>query len=171
MSLLEALTPDFTIIGLFDAGVPNSERIVIQPNRQLSLAGVGIAVGVAINEGDAAPIFDNIFWFPGMIVEPPVVLYVYTGQGATRQTTAWEKRPALVFHWQRPVTIFNSKDIVPILFRLGSWQIISAVSPLPPPLPNLLRATTPSRPARPDLSGDSTLRKLLEGIGITEKKE
>ena len=49
MAYPDLLQADLKIVGVLDAGVPNAERIAIKPNRQVWLAGVGIAVlGVGI---------------------------------------------------------------------------------------------------------------------------
>jgi hypothetical protein len=129
MGSLDFLLPDLRVVGLFDAGVPNSERIVIRPNRQVSLAGFGLAVGVSAGDVGALPIYDNVFWFPDMLVEPPAWLFLYTGKGTTRQTTLPAGEPALVFHWQRPYVVFGHAELVPVLFRVGYAEVAKRWGP------------------------------------------
>lgn len=116
------------IVGLFSAGVPNEERIVIRPTFQSSLAGYGLAVGIDAGDAGAMPIYDNVFWFPDVIVEPPSWIYVYTGKGSLRQTQmAGTGDPALVFHWQREQTVFGHRDLVPILFQVASAVVVPQI--------------------------------------------
>lgn len=123
MSSLDFVLPDLRVVGLVDAGVPNSERIVIRPNRQVSLAGFGLAVGISAGDAGALPIYDNVFWFPDILVEPPAWLFLYTGKGTMRQTTFSSGEPALVFHWQRPYVVFSHPELVPVLFRVGFAEV------------------------------------------------
>lgn len=125
MDLPDPFRPDLRILGVFDPGVPNKERVIIRPNRQVSLTGVGVAVGITVSKSaGAAPLHDNVFWFPAVTVEPPAWLFLYTGRGEMRQTTVTEKgETALVFHWQRQHTVFNAPYIVPILFQIGFAEV------------------------------------------------
>ena len=95
---------DLRVVGLFDANVPNSERILIRPVLRASLAGWGIAAGFGSSDGSAFPVYDHVFWFPDIVVEPPSWIYVYTGNGQVKQTTMPNGEPAMVFHWQRKET-------------------------------------------------------------------
>lgn len=123
MAYPDLLLADIQVVGVFEAGIPNKERVIIRPNRQISLVGVGIAVGLSAGDAGALPLFDNVFWFPEIIVEPPTWIFVYTGKGKTRQTTLATKDPALVFHWQRNATVFIKPDIVPIVFQVGFSEV------------------------------------------------
>jgi len=105
-----------------DAGIPNEERIILRPTRVVNLRGFGIAVGVAVNENSAMAIHDNIFWFPEMVVEPNAWLFIYTGKGTFRQSTAGGS-PAIVFHWQRATTLFGREELVPVLFQAMNVEV------------------------------------------------
>jgi len=129
MAYPDILAPDLKIIGVVDGGVPNSERIALRPNRRVALTGFGIAVGLSAGDAGALPIYDNVFWFPEMIVEPPAWLFVYTGPGTTRQTTFPSGEPALVFHWNRKHTIFAQHDLVPVLFSVGFAEVGDHIPP------------------------------------------
>ena len=128
---LDFLIRDLKVVGLADAGVANSERIVIRPNRQVSLAGFGLAVGISAGDAGALPIHDNVFWFPDMLIEPPAWLFIYTGKGTMRQTTMPSGEPAIVFHWQRPYVLFGHPDFVPVLFKVAFAEVGKRLGPSP----------------------------------------
>lgn len=130
MTYLGDLEPFLRVVGLFDSGVPNGERIVLEPTFRASLIGHGLAVGIDAGDAGAFPIYDNVFWFPDIIVEPPSRIFIYTGKGSTEHTKAADGVPALVFHWQRQTTVFDHPDIVPVLFQLVSATVVQKVPPL-----------------------------------------
>lgn len=117
------------IVGLFDAGVPNRERIVLRPQVEVSLATYGLAVAVGAGDAGGFPLYDNVFWFPDVIVEPPAWIYVYTGAGKIQQTRGPNNDPALVFHWQRPTTLFGPEQLVPLLLRIGGAEVVRRIPP------------------------------------------
>lgn len=116
--------PFLKVVGLYSPGVPNSERIIIRPNFKGSLAGHALAVGISAGDAGAIPLFDNIYWFQDIIVEPPAWIFVYTGKGSMRQTQLASGEPALVFHWQRAQTVFGHPDVVPILLQAASVSVV-----------------------------------------------
>jgi hypothetical protein len=116
------------VVGLFDAGVPNQERVVLKPNKKMSLVGYGILVGVDAGTAGAFPLFDNVFWFPDVVVEPPCWIYVYTGAGKMQQTLGPNNEPALVFHWQRPSVLFSEAVVAPVLVNIGSADIVPRIT-------------------------------------------
>ena len=113
-------TAALRVLGVFDAAKPNLERIVLRPTEQTNLAGVGITVGLS----NGLIFHDHVFWFPQIIVEPPTWIFVYTGAGSHRQTTVTGTRePALVYHWNRPRTIFNNVEFRAVLFRMSEIDV------------------------------------------------
>lgn len=129
MSYPPILLPDISLVGVFDANIPNRERIVLRPNRQISMGGVGIAVGFDAGANNALVVYDNVFWFPQMTVEPPVWIFLYSGRGEVKQTTVPSGEPALVFHWQRPNTVFVDPKLVPVVFRAADVIVGRRFSP------------------------------------------
>ena len=114
--------PELQMFGVFDASIPNRERIVLRPVIPLSLNSYGVAVGLPALPVGAFPLFDNCFWFPQMDVEPPAWIVIYTGPGKNK-TSSIGGTTTLSFHWQRPFTLFGANNLVPILFRLDSAAI------------------------------------------------
>jgi len=127
---LSFLEPDLEILGVVDAGVPNHERIVIRPTRPISLAGFGITLGVFVSDDlGAAPLYDNVFWFPDIVIDPPTWLFIYTGPGRVLQTTVESGEPALCLHWQRQYVVFTDPSIVPVLFEIGFARLAKHLGP------------------------------------------
>jgi hypothetical protein len=115
--------PELTIIGVFDPGVPNEERIVLRPEVVVPLNGYGIAVGIPAPGVGALPLFDNCFWFPEIEVSPPAWVILFTGPGKTKTFSTVEGENVLTLHWQRPYTIFGGSEVIPILFRVDAAAI------------------------------------------------
>lgn len=114
------------LIGVADVGVPNQERVVLRPTQELRLHGYGLTVGITGSAQGAYPLFDNCFWFPDLEVKPPSWILVFTGKGNV-STSKWHTgEDVLSLHWQRPFTIFDSRQVVPILFRVDG----SVIGPL-----------------------------------------
>jgi hypothetical protein len=119
------------LVGVADPNKPDSERVVIRARREASLAGWGIAVGVESGEGEAKevrPVYDQVFWFPKHMVAESVWVYVYTGKGVPKTTVLPNGDAAVVFHWQREMTIFVPR-VVPLLFRMDNIEIGQHIGP------------------------------------------
>mgnify|MGYP001577113234 CR=1 FL=1 len=125
--------PEFTVHGPWDRGISNRERVVFIPNVPLNLASYGVLVGYG-NANLAEPLPDNFFWFNELEVNAGTWVFLYTGPGTTRYTTVeGSGAPAVVLHWGKPNTIFNTPEIVPILFKFGAIRLIAPLTQLPPP--------------------------------------
>ena len=115
---------ELTFHGVFDAGVPNRERLVLQPNVSVNMAQFGILVGWKNPNGHVTPIWDNFFWFGEAIISPPMWIVVMTRGGqfeATKHPTTGE--PMHVCFWGRKQTVFENPNVVPVLFQIGTLQI------------------------------------------------
>lgn len=110
-----------SLVGVFDAGIPNMERVVLRPTQQLNLGEFGLFTGIKASNGLVTPIRDHFFWLGETWITPPAWIFVYTGTGAPRWTTMPNSGDAaLVLHWGRATTMFNVPSIVPVVFRLGA---------------------------------------------------
>ncbi len=119
MAYPPAIITEITVIGVADPGVPNQERVLLRPMEGVALNGFGIAVGVPGPNGGAYALYDNVFWFPAMIVSPPSWIIVFTGRGTNTETTLPSGERAHLFYWLRPYTIFHQPNLVPVLFKAG----------------------------------------------------
>lgn len=120
---------ELSIIGVFDRGVANSERIVLYAHQSLNLGQYGIMLGMRESENSAFPLRDHLFWFGDGIIEPRTWLFIYTGPGEARKTIMPNSQEtAFVLHWGKPTTVLANLNIVPVLFR------VEAVAVEQPPL-------------------------------------
>ncbi len=103
-----------------DAGVPNRERIILRPTREVNLGEYVLTLAVD-RDGLLQPIPDQLLWFGDETVAPPAWVFIYTGPGTRRLTTVeGSTDAAVVLHWNRNKTVFiPNGPIKPVLFRLG----------------------------------------------------
>ncbi len=115
---------ELMLVGVADAGVPNKERVVLRPTQLVSLNHFAISIGVVDAQGARPrPVFDNVFWFPELLVGPPAWVLVYTGRGTPQQSSLPNGDRVYTLFWQRESTLFNSERLVPVLLRLGGVSI------------------------------------------------
>ncbi len=131
--------------GIYERGIPNSERIVFRPLIPIELGRYFVAVAVRQPDGQAcASMFDNAFFFPDVVVEPPTWVIIYTGRGKSKVTIEpYTRDPVHALFWQRDVTIFNAPNLVAYIGRLDALHI----SPEPPKSidPSMRRLPSPSK--------------------------
>lgn len=146
---MPSLTPviwELSVLGVFDPGIPNRERLIIRPTEAVNLGDYAVGTGI-IHDQDpnlVYPIRDSILWLPGFQIEPPAWIFVYTGEGNFKETTVGERKDrALVVHWSRERTIFNHREIVPVLYKLSGMLI--GPCPQKPPLPKAPQLPPPPK--------------------------
>ena len=121
---------ELSIVGVYDRGVPNQERIVMRPQQEINMGRHGFFLGLKQPNGLYLPLYDHMFWFGDGIVQPPSWLFVYTGPGQARQAKTQDTQElAYVLHWGKKMTVLNDERIAPILFRVDAIQI-AGVAPL-----------------------------------------
>ena len=134
---------ELSIVGVFDAGVPNRERLVLRPTEVTNLANFMVVLGIRNPDGTAFPLGEHTFWLGEKTIAPPSWIFLYTGSGQAQDTVLPEsKEPAYVFHWGKPVTLFSNDKIVPMIFRLGGVAVGLPAHPtgqVPQRKPGLLR--------------------------------
>ena len=110
---------ELELVGTFDRGNPNMERIAIRVNQTTNMGQCALFLGVRTEAGMAIPIRDNMFWFGDGIVHPGDWLFIYTSAGAPRATDIPNSDHKLfTIFWGRKQVILDSDEIVPILVRL-----------------------------------------------------
>ncbi len=129
-----------TVLGLYDAGVPNSERIILRPTDTLNLAQYCIVLAHRPPQGESIIMLDNLFWFPNSDVSPPCWIVIMSGEGTniikTHETTG---QPVHVFYWGRKATIFNAPGFIPIVVQVGAILVSGPViNKIPPSKPQKL---------------------------------
>lgn len=131
-----------TLVGVFDRGVPNRERIVLRALQSVEMAQYGIIVGWndAGPDGPIRPFNDLFYWFGDGVVQPNETIFVYTGKGEARKTTVeGSNAPAYAVHWGKANTMFADSRVVPAIISMG--QILVAKPPAnAPQLANLTKS-------------------------------
>jgi hypothetical protein len=122
MNTLE--TAPLVIWGVEDRGVPNQERVILRPTMTVDLSSYFVGVGVLQYDGSVLPFNDFVYWLPGERVDPSHWIFLYTGAGQTAHTSTDTNEPALVMHWGRSTTIFDSAALVPFVARRSDQVII-----------------------------------------------
>lgn len=115
---------ELSLIGVYDRGVPNQERIVIQANETVNLGQYGLMIGVRSVGNSAFPVRDNLLWFGDGIVKQGDWIFVYTGPGKAKVSPIPNTDINLYsVHWDRGTTILANQELVPILFRVDAIQV------------------------------------------------
>lgn len=110
---------NFNLLGVYDRGIANKERIVIKVLDNTNLGQYGVFLGIKVGEGAALPVNNMMFWFGDGIAEKNSWILLYTGPGENRRTTLKDSpEKAYVLHWGFKNTVLNEKIIVPILFKV-----------------------------------------------------
>jgi len=123
--MTEFSVPDLKIISVLDRGQPNLERVAIRVVNETDMTPYGLLVGLR-NEGVRAwPLNDNFLWFGNGIVQENDWIFAYTGPGTPRKDELPSSGSHLyTVHWGRKKTMFNSPEVVPILFRIDATDIL-----------------------------------------------
>jgi hypothetical protein len=122
---------EFSIVGVYDPGAANRERIILRPTQRLNLAEFAICISHVHADGSVTPIPDLFLWLGDFWIAPPCWVVIFTGPGAFRQTTDTPSGE-LVFelHWGRANTIFNGGNLAVSLVRLGAINSVLAPKPV-----------------------------------------
>lgn len=125
---------EIKIIGVYDRGIPNQERIVLYAEETVNLGQYGLMIGIRAQGNTAFPIRDNLFWFGDAIITKGDWIFVYTGPGTPTGTNLPNtQQHAYTIHWGRSTTILASNEVVPILFRVDAVHIPLGPAMLPNP--------------------------------------
>lgn len=117
---------EFVFIGTFDRGVPNNERFVFRPTRQIRLAEYLICLALRIKNDKPGwpdsflPIPKYTLWLNHEgIIGPNYWIFVYTGPGDRQMTSeVTTGEPALVLHWGLDHTVLAEGGVEPVIFHL-----------------------------------------------------
>ena len=123
---------ELVVVGVYDRGKPNLERIILRANELINVGQFGLMLGIGQQEGAAIPIRDNLYWFGDGYVTTGDWVFVYTGPGENRiDDVPGSTEKIYSLHWGRPQTILTHSGIVPILFRVDGVNIPSQIAALP----------------------------------------
>jgi len=127
---------ELSLLGLFGAGDPGNERILLRPTEPVNLAQFGILVGYKLSNNNIVPLYDNFFWFGEITVPTPSWIVIYTGQGESRLTKHSQSgQPVYLFYWGREHTLFHDPNVLPIIFQIGAVLLTHNPVSIPQSLP------------------------------------
>ncbi|MEH6419378.1 hypothetical protein [Pseudomonas sp. CGJS7] len=122
-------------------GVPNAECICLRAIDYVDTTNLGMMIGYRIPNGTVTPLRDRLFWFGGTYLPPNTQINLFTGEGAYNMSELGNGSYLHNMFWGQPFTVFNSSEIVPILFRVQHANIGTAPSPIALPyLDEVLRS-------------------------------
>jgi hypothetical protein len=131
--MIASTIDELEIVGVYDHGVPNMERIAIMANTPIDLGNYGLMIGIRGDEGQAFPLRDNFLWFGNGWIQKGDWLFVYTASGEPRTMQLPNQKEKLYsIHWGKEKTVFQHKELMPILVRLDAIQIPFSLKTLPP---------------------------------------
>lgn len=121
--ILPSIT-ELLLVGVYERGIPNKERIVFRAASAVEMGRFGIFLGVKTAPGQALPIRDNFFWFGNGFVNMGDWVFVYTGPGTPRvaQLPNANEKLYTVF-WGRNQVILHEPNVVPILVRMDAVTV------------------------------------------------
>lgn len=131
--------------GVYDRGIPNQERLVFRPRIPLDMTQFFVALAIKGDHESISTFFDQAYWFPDVVIEPPSWVFLYTCAGTSKVTTeAVTKAPLHALFWGKPSTLFHAPTVIPVIFRIDGLlsppAIARKISPadlaalgLPPP--------------------------------------
>ena len=123
---------EFGNVMVFEPGVPNKERIVLRPTEVVDLSRYGVWAAWQHENGTVTPLPNLSFWFGLKTASPPSWIVIFTGKGEYRELSHLEtKEPVLCFHWGSEQTLFNYRQLVPVVYRYDSFSIGTHMSPVP----------------------------------------
>jgi hypothetical protein len=116
-----------SVLGVYDAGVPNRERLILRPTEPVNLVQFGVVVCVR-TAGGVVPVTDNFFPFLEVEVTPPAWIVLFTCPGNYHMDSHPETGHLVhVFYWQRKQTIFAVPEAVPVVVQLSSVLVTARI--------------------------------------------
>jgi hypothetical protein len=125
--MIVATVDELVIMAVLERGVPNKECVVIRADENVNLGRYGLMLGISSGSNSAWPIKDNLLWFGDGWIKKDDWLFVYTGPGhPTSNLLPNTGETTYSIHWGRSRTIFHTREVVPILFRVDAVAVAEA---------------------------------------------
>ena len=140
---------ELTIVGVFEAGVPNRERIILRPTEPINLASFALVLTMTGQDGLVIPLPDHFFWLGERWLVPPAWIVVFTGPGRYQEGIHGSSGvPVIELHWGKSSVLFGPPGIAVSLIRISA--IASTILPpaqiaAQPAASTLPSATNPHR--------------------------
>jgi len=110
------------IVGIFDKGVPNNERITLKVLQDCNLMYYSVGKTVYSGPNNISNALKEIFWFSPREVKSGDYIWLYTGNGSEHTHSNTSGTTTHNFYWRLPKTIFHSIDDCAVLFENNNWQ-------------------------------------------------
>jgi hypothetical protein len=133
VATLLPVIPELALLGAFDRGVPNKERIVLKPQSVLDIGNYAIILGTRLlHTGTVVPVRDAMFWFGSGTVSPDDWLFLFTGSGTPNFVPGPDNKGRLhLVYWGREHTLFHDPITEPVLWRLSGVEIPKPAGAVP----------------------------------------
>lgn len=117
--MMQGHLTELELYGVFDAGIPNLERVVLRIAEHVDMASFAVVLGQNMAGGSSLPLQDHFFWFGNALLTPGDWIYLYTGTGAV---TSIELGPNRIYslYWGKKQTLFHTPLIRPVLIRMDA---------------------------------------------------
>jgi hypothetical protein len=124
---------ELRLLGAFDRGVPNRERITLRVQGQsVNLGNYFLILASQRQPYSAAPIPNQSLWLGEMALEPWTWLHVFTGHGSPRLTTQQKTgEAAYVMHWGNRAVLLKDEHVVPVILQVGGITVGHWAPPIP----------------------------------------
>jgi hypothetical protein len=124
---------ELSLLGAFDRGVPNKERIVIRSRSVVDIGNFAVVLGTRfLQTGNVVPVKDTMFWFGSGTVSPDDWVFLYTGPGMPVVLPTEDHKGRLILvYWGREHTLFHDPVTEPVLWRLSGIEIPKPAEALP----------------------------------------
>lgn len=121
---MDSFTDELSLVGIYDSGVANLERIVLRANIPVNLAGYLILIALRGQTGGGSiPLRDNVLWLGNTTIEHGDWVYVYTGPGNAQTNTLPNNSTKIVsLYWGKEKTIFQGMHLTAALVKIDQVQ-------------------------------------------------
>ena len=120
--------PELTLLGAYEHGVPNKERVVLRAEVPVDLGFFAVVLGLRNPSPEGAllatPLVDSMYWLGSTLIQAGDWVFLFTGPGTPTVTRSNDNRCNLhITFWNRPKTVFHDKRVIPLLWRLNGINI------------------------------------------------
>ncbi len=122
---------ELEIVGIYDRGIPNKERVVLRPNMALNLQGFVLGAGWEFPNGTVFPISDRTLFFTEQWIDVESWVVIYTGKGASLVSEMPTGETAYTYHWGRSAVLFSNPRFTAFLARVSAIQVFQTSRTLP----------------------------------------
>lgn len=115
---------ELSVLGIYDAGVANLERIVLRANQPVDLTYYLLVIAMkAQGDTGALPLKDNMLWLGNTNLNTGDWVYVYTAPGVAQTSELPNNSNKVVsLYWGKNQTIFQAMHLTAALVKIDQIQ-------------------------------------------------